>query len=103
MLQKTEIKGHFFIQVDVFGCYLPSHASIEYALSQFKNRKRKEEFCNRSNSVVREFSPSYDIPMNRLNLDKYYEFHEDAKREDSWKEIQIAELNKGITINIAAR
>lgn len=65
MLQ-TEIKvGRLtFIQVNIFGCYLPSHASIESVLDQIHDIRIKRKICDLSNSWVIRYGEMYNLPID---------------------------------------
>lgn len=63
MNSKTiEVCGLSFTQVDIFGCYLPTHSSIESVLVKIPDKRNKRKICERSNELVMLFSPRYDIP-----------------------------------------
>ena len=68
MLQiKIEIQGFSFIQADIYGCYLPSRASIESVLEKITDKRKKQKICTFSNRLVRNLSERWSIPSSLLD------------------------------------
>jgi hypothetical protein len=68
MNQKTiEVSRLTFIQVDIFGCYLPTRTSIESVLAKISDKRNKRKICERSNELVELHSQRFDIPNDFFN------------------------------------
>lgn len=68
---ETEIQGLTFIQIDILGCYLPSHTSIEYALSRFNDKRRKQIFRDFSDRAVLHYAQRNDVPIHMFHDTNY--------------------------------
>jgi hypothetical protein len=69
MLQiKTEIHGLSFSQVNIFGCYLPSHASIKSVLNEISDKRKKRNICDRSNFEVDRLGCKYGYTIYQLDI-----------------------------------
>jgi hypothetical protein len=78
--RRIKIQGLSFIQVDVFGCYLPSCSSIKYALPEFNGKTKKQGFCHYSNFIALYAAPKYEAAIN------YFDNHFDnADKDESSK------------------
>jgi hypothetical protein len=62
--KKIEVSGLTFIQVDIFGYYLPTRTSIESVLAKISDKRNKRKICERSNELVDLHSQRFDIPDN---------------------------------------
>jgi hypothetical protein len=60
--KKIEVSGLTFIQVDIFGCYLPTRTSIESVLAKISDKRNRRKICERSNELVDLHSERFDIP-----------------------------------------
>jgi hypothetical protein len=98
MNQKTiEVSRLTFIQVDIFGCYLPTRTSIESVLAKLSDKRNKRKICGRSNELVVLHSQYFDIP------DSYFDDYgcEVTFRGEKTNEDSVYNLKK-ISIMITA-
>jgi hypothetical protein len=93
MLQKTiEVHGLSFIQVDIFGHYLPFITSIEYVLSKYKDKRNKRTFCDASNFVVSNIIEMYSLPSEPFDRAKYEVWFKNI----DWDNISMPDVNTSI-------
>jgi hypothetical protein len=70
MLQKEiEIQELTFIQVNIFGCYLPSNTAIKSVLDRISDKRNKAKICKHSNHIVIAHSQRFDMPVNYQYVD----------------------------------
>lgn len=83
MLEKTiKIQGLEFLQINVFGEYLPLFSSIESALVEIKDLRNKKKFQRLTNEFTAKSYDAYIFPINIFDAYSCLSWYDSLDREN---------------------